>query len=468
MTSAFYGAPLGMALVSPDGRWIEVNDALCELLDQGRDALVDHSWNESVHERERLAARTWISGLIDASGPDRREIRFTRPDSTVLHLVVSASVIRAPSGAPKHLVVHLQDDTRRKEQQQELLESEALYRTLADSFPGGSVLLFDRDLRYRIAGGAALEDVGLEQSELEGKTVWEALPEGVADVVADQYRATLAGEEIVAEMPFRDRVLYTQNVPVRNEAGDIVAGMVITLDITERKRTEEELERSNQDLEQFAYVASHDLREPLRMVTSYCQLLQRRYQGKLDADADEFIHYAVDGAQRMQVLIDDLLAFSRAGRAEEGFHLVACDQVLEQVLFDLQLAIDDAGAQVLVEPLPVVEGDPGQLAQVFRNLIGNAIKFRGDRPPRVAVCAHRDGDVWIISVADNGIGIDPDHQERVFEVFQRLHGRGEYPGTGIGLAIAKRVLESHGGAIELESEPGRGSTFYLSLPAVHE
>ena len=469
LAGAFHDAPLGMALVAADGRWLEVNGSLCGLLGYESIDLRARTLADVVVPEDRVALGGWMTGCLEGrGGTAEAHVRFEKKDGLAIHVLLRASVVRDSTGQPPRLIVHLQDDTEQLQYNRRLEESEALYRTLADSFPGGSVLLFDRDLRYRIAGGAALEAVGLRREELEGKTVWEALPPAVAEVVADQYRTALAGEEIKAEMPFRDRVLYTQNVPVRDDHGEIIAGMVITLDITERKRTEEELARSNRDLEQFAYVASHDLREPLRMVTSYCQLLQRRYEGRIDEDADEFIHYAVDGAQRMQVLIDDLLAFSRAGRDPSAFHLVSCGEVMEQVLFDLQVCIEEAQAEVNVSALPVVHGDPVQLAQVFRNLVANAVKFRGDRPPTLSVCAHRDGDLWVFSVSDNGIGIEEQHRARIFEVFQRLHGRAEYPGTGIGLAITKRVVEGHGGTIWVDSIPGEGSTFSFVLPVAEE
>ena len=237
---------------------------------------------------------------------------------------------------------------------------------------------------------------------------------------------------------------------------------------TELQQAVAELERSNRDLEQFAYVASHDLQEPLRMVSNYTQLLARRYQGKLDKDADEFIGYAVDGATRMQTLINDLLAFSRVGTKGSEFKATDCESVLERTLGYLQASIDENGAQVTHDPLPAVMADAGQLGQVLQNLIGNAIKFRGQEPPRIHVSARRDGDGWTFSVRDNGIGVGPEYHDRIFVIFQRLHGRDEYQGTGIGLAICKKIVERHGGRIWLDSQPGKGTTFYFTLGALPE
>lgn len=230
-----------------------------------------------------------------------------------------------------------------------------------------------------------------------------------------------------------------------------------------QERTEA-LERSNEELEQFAYVASHDLQEPLRMVTSYMQLLARRYQGQLGTDADEFIAFAVDGASRMKELINDLLAFSRIGTRGKAFEPVDCEEVLVQALHDLRFTLEDSEAVVTYDPLPVVMADRGQLAQIFRNLAGNAIKFRSQRRPEVHVSASRENGEWLFSVRDNGIGIDPEYSERIFVLFQRLHGREEYQGTGIGLAICKKIVERHGGRIWVESEVGHGATFYFTLP----
>jgi len=264
--------------------------------------------------------------------------------------------------------------------------------------------------------------------------------------------------------------------------------------ISELKRRTQELQqktdqlaRSNKELEQFAYVASHDLREPLRMVTSYVQLLARRYKDKLDADADDFINFAVDGATRMQRLIDGLLIYSRVGTRGKEFEPTDCEMILGQCLNNLQVAIGERGAVITHDPLPTVMADHLQLTQLFQNLIDNAIKFRrGEEPPRIHISAKpiaefgirntelnselrtqiselKDG--WVFSVHDNGIGIAPEYADRIFVIFQRLHDREKYPGTGIGLAICKKIVERHGGSIWVESEPGKGATFYFTIPA---
>jgi len=243
-------------------------------------------------------------------------------------------------------------------------------------------------------------------------------------------------------------------------------------DVTARKAADQrlqataaELARSNAELEQFAYVASHDLQEPLRMVASYTQLLARRYQGKLGDDADEFIGFAVDGARRMQELINDLLTYSRVGTQALQLQPVDTTQLVDQVVSDLTAAIREGRATVTQDDLPVVMGDPTQLRQLFQNLIANGIKFhRPDETPRVHVSATRDDGTWTFSVSDNGIGLEPQYLERIFVLFQRLHTRTDYPGTGIGLAICRKIVERHGGQIGVASSPGAGTTFTFTLP----
>jgi light-regulated signal transduction histidine kinase (bacteriophytochrome) len=231
------------------------------------------------------------------------------------------------------------------------------------------------------------------------------------------------------------------------------------------RRTAEELARSNEELQQFAYVASHDLQEPLRMVASYTQLLARRYRDRLDEDGLEFIGFAVDGATRMQGLIQDLLAYSRVGTRGDEFGPVSLEAALERGLANVKVGLEESQAVVTHDPLPTVHGDLGQLTQLFQNLVGNAVKFRGDEDPRVHISAQRHGPEWLISVADNGIGIEPEYAERIFIIFQRLHGKTEYPGSGIGLSICKKIITRHGGKIWVDGRPGAGSTFCFTLPS---
>ncbi len=245
----------------------------------------------------------------------------------------------------------------------------------------------------------------------------------------------------------------------------------LAVELDERRRAEqllahyaEDLKRSNAELEEFAYVASHDLQEPLRMVASFTQLLAKRYQGKLDQDADDFIGFAVDGATRMQQLIQALLAYSRVGTRGKSLAPTDCNAILDLVRTNLCRALEESGAEVTAESLPTVQGDEVQLVQLFQNLIANAVKFHGEAPPIIRISAREDNGDWRFAVQDNGIGIALAHQDRIFKIFQRLRRRSEYPGTGIGLAICKKIVERHGGRLWVESEEGRGATFFFTIP----
>ncbi len=258
--------------------------------------------------------------------------------------------------------------------------------------------------------------------------------------------------------------------PIRNSKGELLGASAIAHDIGERKRIErefarwrDELAQSNAALERFAYVASHDLQEPLRMVASYVQLIAQRYRGRLDSDADEFIGYAVDGANRMKTMIADLLKYSRAGQGD-AFAMIDSGAALSHALANLQFAIEESGATVTHGQMPIVCGIEPQIAELFQNLIGNALKFRGAEPSRIHISAQRAGDGWEFSIADNGIGIALEYHEKVFEIFRRLHGREKYPGTGIGLTVCRKIVAHHGGQISVQSEEGKGATFRFTLP----
>ncbi|MGA2677387.1 MAG: sensor histidine kinase [Methanobacterium sp.] len=224
------------------------------------------------------------------------------------------------------------------------------------------------------------------------------------------------------------------------------------------------LKRSNSELEQFAYVASHDLQEPLRMISSFLQLLQMRYSGQLDSDADEFINFAVEGAKRMQNLIQDLLAYSRVTTKGNEFKDIKMEEALEQALVNLKMSIEENNANITHDPLPIITADYSQMIQLLQNLIGNSIKYRSDKIPEIHISAQEKDNDWIFSVEDNGIGIDPQYSDQVFQIFKRLHTNEEYKGTGIGLAITKRIIERHSGRIWVESELGKGSKFYFTIP----
>jgi light-regulated signal transduction histidine kinase (bacteriophytochrome) len=289
--------------------------------------------------------------------------------------------------------------------------------------------------------------------------------------VGRRVRRTARGDfdhEIVGEGP-RDVVELAEDVDVMRRR--IVSELQSITVAQQRLETQtRELQRSNAELEQFAYVASHDLQEPLRKVASFCQLLEKRYKGQLDERGDQYIEFAVDGAKRMQQLINDLLAFSRVGRFNAEQQVVESGEILRHALTSLSAAIEESDAEIVVhEPLPRVRGEASLLAGVFQNLIGNALKFRSeDVRPRIEVGVERDGETWSFSITDNGIGVEPDYAERIFMIFQRLHPKDVYAGTGIGLAMCRKIVEYHGGRIWLDTEPYEGTTFRFTLPALQE
>ncbi|SDK00536.1 ATP-binding protein [Natronorubrum texcoconense] len=373
-------------------------------------------------------------------------------------------------------------ELEREHHQRELEESERRYRTLVEQFPNGIVALFDEELRYTLGGGQILEEIDISIDDFVGQTIYDRYDGETLETFESNFRAALSGERTSFEYDIHGREWLAHTVPVEDDRGEVFAGMIMVQDVTERNeqqrqlrereaRLEElvdELEASNERLEQFAYAASHDLQEPLRMVASYLTLVDQRYADELDEDGQEFIAYAVDGAKRMQEMIDGLLAYSRVDTQGDPFEVVDCEDVLENVLTDLEVRIEETDADITVESLPEVYGDPGQLRQVFQNLLDNAITYSGDEAPRISVFAEKEGQEWRLSVRDRGIGIDPADTERIFQVFDRLHSVEEYAGTGIGLALCQRIVERHDGDIRVSSTTDEGATFTVTLPTPRE
>jgi len=369
------------------------------------------------------------------------------------------------------------DQLREAQAEKEILQkSEERFRLLAEAIPqivwtAGP----DGTLDYYNKRGGEFSGIPLEEGP---DWVWSRIvhPDDWKKAMAAWHRSVADGTPYQIEHRFKRadgeyRWLLTRALPLIGKDGRVVKWFGTSTDITETKRKQEELAQlaerlasSNRELERFAYVASHDLQEPLRSVTGFLGLLQRRYHGKLGPEADEFIEFAVAGAGRMHALIFDLLRYSRVESQGKPTVPVDSGKTLARALANLQSAIEKAGAKVEAGTLPVVAGDDSQLVQLFQNLVGNSVKFRRDEPPLVRVSAKRQKKDWRFAVADNGIGIKPEFRERIFQVFQRLHTQQEYPGTGIGLAICKKIVERHGGRIWVESQPGQGTTVYFTLP----
>ncbi len=361
-------------------------------------------------------------------------------------------------------------------------------------FSPDAMLAIDLDGKVIVWNHTMEEMTGIRREEIIGKGNYEyAIPFYGArrpiliDLVLDPDEElekkysyiSRKGNCLVAELDTsitvgrKEIFLWAKASPMYDSNRNIIGAIESMRNITNRKLAENSLreytralELSNEELEKFAYVASHDLQEPLRMVVSYVQLLARRYKGKLDDNADDFINYAVDGAKRMQVLINDLLAYSRTGTQGKDFEEIDCGEILDYTLTNLRSVIERNGTTITHGFLPNVMADKTQFRQLLQNLISNAIKFRSEEPPHIHISAERTGEDWLFSMRDNGIGIDPEYNERIFEIFQRLHGRKDYPGTGIGLAICKKIVERHGGRIWVDSQIGEGSTFNFTIPGL--
>jgi signal transduction histidine kinase len=340
----------------------------------------------------------------------------------------------------------------------EIRKGEGLDATI-DSVKGGA----GKDAMDQVRGAV----LGMQQEEQDLLAV---RTKQTATSTTQAVHVIVVGNTLSFIFLFAAGATIYQEMGRRKRAEDEVRDLNADLEKRVADRTAElcertaELARSNSELQQFAYVASHDLQEPLRMVASFTQLLAKRYNDKLGDDAREFIHYAVDGATRLQTLIGDLLNYSRVGTHAKPLQPTQCDAALDRVLASLKLAIQDSGTTITRDPLPTVMADEVQLCQLFQNLLTNAMRFRSERPARVHIFAKREGRSWRISVRDNGIGIAQEHTDRIWVIFQRLHTKTEYPGTGIGLAICKKIAERHGGTIAIEASPGGGSTFYFTIP----
>ncbi len=473
-------APDAMVVVNQGGGIVLLNVQAEKQFGYHRDELLGQRVKNIIPEgfAERLIAdglRSAEDALAQRIGTGI-ELMGRRKNGTEFPIEIMLSPLESAEGIL--VTAAVRDISVRKEAEKHLARMEGRYRGLLEAAPDAMVVV-NQSGEIVLLNVQAEKQFGYRRHELVGQRVKNIIPEGFAErLIADGLRSAedALAQQIGTGIELNGRRKDGSEFPIELMLSPLESaeGVLVTAairDITTRRTAEAhlllkvaELNRSNIELGQFAYIASHDLQEPLRMVASYTQLLARRYKGKLDSDADEFIAFAVDGASRMQRLIQDLLAYSRVGTKGTELQTTSSEEALQQSLNNLRGAISESGALVTHDPLPAVLADEMQLVQLFQNLVGNAIKYQNPGIPRVHVAAVKDSEQkWAFSVQDNGLGIDPQYFEKIFGMFQRLHKRGEFAGTGIGLAICKKIVERHGGTISVESQPGHGSTFRFAL-----
>lgn len=474
-----------VTIVNTEGRFTYVNQAARKIYGVRPEDLVGRSAFEFILEEDRERTQEAFMGWLERRETSAsHENRQVSADGTVRHMLWTITLRYGPDGKPESFWSIARDITERKNREEQAKATRNRLQQFIDNVPAG-VFVLDREGTPAFANQSAIE--------LLGKGIAGGpKPDGLAETYSAYIRGTnelypaknmpivraLSGESVfVDDMeihgPGGVTPLHVKASPVYDLNGNIEYAIAVFVDVTNLRAVQKDLEtalaelqRSNQELEQFAYVASHDLQEPLRMVASYTELLAQRYAGNLDEKADKYIAYAVNGAKRMQALINDLLTFSRVGTRGQPPEPTDCNRVVETVMQGLARKIEETETEVIVGDLPEVMADESQLGQVFQNLIANAIKFQGEGSPRIEISGRENGLICEFCVADNGIGIDPEFHERIFVIFQRLHERGKYPGSGIGLAIVKKIVERHGGRVRLDSAAGAGARFTFTMPSV--
>jgi PAS domain S-box-containing protein len=477
LTDFVENAIFGLHWVAADGTIIWANQAELDLLGYTRDEYVGHSITEFHADQEIIA--DILQRLLSDQVVQDYEADLRCKDGSIRRVLIDSNSSWS-NGEFIRTRCFTRDITDRKLAEEALRQSEQKFRAIFDGMFQFMGVLTPAGILIE-ANRTALDAIGVNPEDVIGQMFWATpwwthslvLQEQLKDAIARAAQGELVrfeAEHILADGTaiFVDFTLK----PVFDEGEKVIMLISEGRDITDRRQAELELQnqkqdlaRSNAELQQFAYVASHDLQEPLRMITSYLELLERRYKGQLDERADKFIAYAVDGATRMQTLINDLLSYSRVGTGEQNRKAVDCEKIVQNVLSNLHLSIVQSHAAITHDSLPKVNGDPSQLTQLFQNLISNAIKFhREEEAPQIHIGVDGTNGKWLFSVQDNGIGMEAQYLERIFIIFQRLHSKTEYPGTGIGLAVCKKIVERHGGNLRVESQPDHGSTFYFTLP----
>ncbi len=512
LSNALSHAMEGISLLDLQGHYVQINHAYADPLGYSPEEMIGMHWQRTVHPDDLDAMQRAYQQML-RDGKVEVDARGIRRDGSIFYKQLVMVTTYDPSQQPIGHYCFMKDISDRK-QKEEMLRNlslgvatktdKHLFQALAEYLTKtldvdyaiiGEVLQPEKARVRTIAGyghGQVLEnfEYAIAHTPYENVLkdrkiciysyqIQEKFPldpflkniqvESFMGVpLFDSTGRVLGVIAILSHQPWQETQFMTEilNIFAARAAAELERQQAEV----ELQQQKQDLARSNDELQQFAYVASHDLQEPLRMVTSYLELLERRYKGQLDSKADQFIAYAVDGAVRMQTLINALLSYSRIGSREQEFKPVNCADILQDVLANLQVTIAQNNALITSDPLPIVSGDRAQLTQLFQNILNNGIKFRREEIPQIHVGVKRFSDKWLFSIRDNGIGIDNQYADRIFVIFQRLHSRSEYPGTGIGLAICKKIVERHGGKLWVESQSetktGQGSTFLFTLPAI--
>jgi PAS domain S-box-containing protein len=467
---------MGIARIALDFTIEQANASCCQMTGYRERELVGTSLNDIIHPEDLGEHKEKLLQLIRGERETvRMEKRLLHKDGSTIWGLANTNLMRDAEGEPSYLLCNVVNITEQKEMEEALQESQQRYQRLAES---AEAILWEFDIpddRWTYVAPQATRILGFQPEEWTDLQFWvdHLHPEDRGWAVKYCFDCAQRGEPHVFEYRFLKKdggyAWLRDVVSVEMRDGNPVRLYGFMIDISERKRAEAELERSNRELEQFAYVVSHDLRAPARAVSDFLQLLKGRYKEGLDAKAQEYVNYALDSTEQMEAMIEALLDLSRVETRGQSLAPTDLEELLQRTLRMLDYTLEEENAAVTSDPLPKVMGDGRQLGQVFQNLIANAIKFRrAGVPPQIHVGAEQQDGEWRFSVADNGIGIDPTQIDRLFQIFQRLHTEEEYPGSGIGLALCRRIVERHGGRIWVESEPGQGSTFFFTLPTASE
>lgn len=479
----------GTATVTPDGAVLYSNSRLAAMLKMSLEKVIGTSMRLHVAEADRSVfddlltkgMQTACQGELSLkSGEGTVPVQFSlspvRSEVLECALIVITDLTEQKKVEDALRRASETLETQVRERTAQLQESEERYRAMIELSP--DAIAIQSEGRYVFVNPAAVRLFGAKDPiEIIGKQVLELVHPDYWEVLRQKMKHVEEKKASTPPIEVKNLRIDGSDVYVEAAAAPITymgkpATQVIIRDITERKRIEEELrkvseelERSNSDLQQFARFASHDLQAPLKTTEGFTKLFMRRYKGKIDKHADEILKHIVEGLREMQTLVKDLMEFSRIGSSQSGMRLLDTSQSLAQALSNLRAEVAENNAEVTHDdPLPEVKGEPSEITRLFQNLVGNAIRFHGNTRPMVHISAKRQGDEWVFSVKDNGIGIDPGHHARIFEMFKRLHGNSEYTGTGIGLAACKRIVEWHGGRIWVESVSGKGSVFFFTIP----